>query len=73
MTYENTRVREQVLKIAHCLIQTKFLIISRTTEYDCTYEHYLLIIIIIIIIFFFYFADRASQYIYFLISTNLMH
>ena len=27
----------------------------------------------IICFFFWYFADRASQYIYFLISTNLMH
>ena len=40
---------------------------------------FIIIIIIIIIIkntvsyFFLYFADRASEYIYFLISTNLMH
>jgi len=41
--YENTWVtkKKRWLKITYYLMQTKFLIISRTREYDCTYEHYL--------------------------------
>ena len=51
--------------------------VCRTVAHGSTYVNrfyiYIYIYIYIYFFFFIYFADRASQYIYSLLSTNLMH